>query len=550
MWIAGLNHGSHDASCALLRDGELVIAVEQERLSRRKHAVDESPADALRFCLDFAGVRLSEVDVVALGSDHAELARWLGLSATDRQRHLPFDQPERLFPDRIFDGERPRRIQPVAHHRAHAASAFWLSGFDECAVLVMDAMGESTATSIAAGRGSRLEIVESYGIETSLGFYYEAASEFVGLGRHDGGKLMGLAAYGRPVHDAALAYRNGTIVWEGVPAATGTGRDLIAQRSAGLQHRLSRSCFPYAPREHESIMAYADLAASVQHALEETVLGLARRARDVTGLRRLAMAGGVALNCTANGRLANSGIFDEVYVQPMAHDAGVALGAALLVAAEDAWSGPPARMSHAYWGPDLNLAEVGTAIAASGLSAEELTYSSLLARVASIIEDGGLVAWAQGRSEVGPRALGARSLLGDPRNRGTLTRLNMAKSREMWRPVAPSVPVEHFDRYFVGIPNPFMIVASQVRPEMRTIIPAVVHVDGSARPQAVSRSDNRPYHDLLTEFGRRTGVPVLVNTSLNVAKEPIADSAWDVIHTFRRSGADAVVLGRYIALRS
>jgi len=207
-------------------------------------------------------------------------------------------------------------------------------------------------------------------------------------------------------------------------------------------------------------------------------------------------------------------------------------------------------MSHAYWGPDLNLAEVGTAIAASGLSAEELTYSSLLARVASIIEDGGLVAWAQGRSEVGPRALGARSLLGDPRNRGTLTRLNMAKSREMWRPVAPSVPVEHFDRYFVGIPNPFMIVASQVRPEMRTIIPAVVHVDGSARPQAVSRSDNRPYHDLLTEFGRRTGVPVLVNTSLNVAKEPIADSAWDVIHTFRRSGADAVVLGRYIALRS
>ncbi|WP_170212057.1 carbamoyltransferase family protein [Saccharothrix australiensis] len=548
--MVGLNHGAHDSSCALLRDGELVVTVEQERLSRRKRAVDQSPADALKFCLDHAGIRLSDVDVVALGSDHDRLAEWLHLEGAERLRVLPFDTPEWLFPDRLFDGERPREVRPVAHHLAHAASAFWPSGYEDCAVLVVDAMGEDTATSIALGEGRDLRIVEDFGVETSLGFFYEAASEFAGLGRNDGGKLMGLASYGRAAHDAALAFEDGTIVWRGVPDATTVGRDLINERSAALQEHFARASFPYAPRREESIMAYADFAASAQRALETTLLALAARARELTGRERLAIAGGVGLNCTANGKLADSGIFDQVYVQPMAHDAGVALGAALVVANETTDLTGRSRMEHAYWGPDLADEDVAKAFANAGIRAEELPYESLLPEVVRLIESGAVVAWGQGRAEVGPRALGARSFLGDPRDRQSLTRLNNAKNREMWRPLAPSVQAEHFHEFFDGSPNPFMIVAAKVRPEVRTRIPAVVHVDGSARPQAVTAEANPVYHALLGEFHRRAGVPVLVNTSLNVAEEPMASSAADILGTFVKSGADAVVIGRHLAVRS
>ncbi|MBB6175131.1 carbamoyltransferase [Nocardiopsis mwathae] len=549
-WVAGVNHGAHDASCALLHHGELVVAVEQERLSRRKRAVDQSPARALRYCLDFAGIDLTEVDCLALGSDHDGLAAWLGVEGEERERALPYDRPGWLFPDEVFHGARPRAVRAVPHHLAHAASGYWPSGFGECAVLVIDAMGENTGTSIAVARDGGVEILESYGVETSLGFFYEAASEFAGLGRQDGGKLMGLASYGRPVHPAALAYRDGAIVWDGVPESTRRGRALIEERSEELQRYFADHTYPYSRRRGESVMAYADFAASAQAALEETILGLARRARELTGLNRLAVAGGVGLNCTANGRLADSGIFDEVYVQPMAHDAGVALGAALAVAAEHrpGLQGV-SRMSHAYWGPDLTAEDTAAAFAAAGVRAERFGLEELLPRVVRILTAGGIVAWGQGRAEVGPRALGARSLLGDPRDRETLTRLNLAKNREMWRPLAPSVQEERFAEFFEGTPNAFMIVAARVREEARRRIPAVVHVDHSARPQAVRREDNPAYHALLSSFDAQTGVPVLVNTSLNVAEEPMASSADDILSTYLKSGADAVVIGDHLAVR-
>lgn len=550
-WVVGLNHGGHDASCALLHDGELVICIEQERLSRHKRAVEESPADALRYCLDFAGIKLEDVDVVALGSDHDRLAEWLRLDAEGRARVLPYDQPDWLFPERLFAGQRPRTVEPVAHHIAHAASAFWPSGFDDAAVLVFDAMGEDSATSVAVGSAGGLKIVRSYPVDTSLGFYYEAASEFAGLSRHDGGKLMGLASYGRAKYPTALRYdaANDDIRWEGVPPATRFGRDLINERGEALLRYFERECYPYTRRQDDDIMAYADFAASAQTALEETILDIAARVREETGLRRLALAGGVALNCTANGKLARSGIFDEVYVQPMAHDAGVALGAALVAAQSRGSDLAGSRMEHAYWGPLADEEEIRTELAAAGLSARRLPQESLLPRVAEIIANGGIVAWHQGRAEVGPRALGARSLLGDPRTRKTLVRLNTAKDREMWRPLAPSVPYERFHDYFEGVPNAFMIVAAQVRPEWRTRLPAVTHVDGSARPQAVRRADSPRYHDLLLAFERHTGTPVLVNTSLNVAEQPMACLARDSIDVFDRAGADALVLGEHLVVR-
>jgi carbamoyltransferase len=549
-WLAGLNHGPHDASCALLKDGHLVVTVEQERLSRNKRALGESPADALRYCLDFAGISLDDLDAVTLGSEHELLAQWMGYDSARRSVMLPYDSPEWLFPHSTF-GDQPRPpLLPVRHHEAHAGSCFWPSGFDECAILIMDAMGEDCSTSLAVGGPEGIRVLETYPVGASLGFFYESACDYIGLGRNNAGKLMGLAAYGRPSEDVGLTYGEEGIVWGPVRDPDLVGRALIEDRMAQLLNHFERTCFPFERGCTKDIMAYANFAASVQHAAEQVILALARRLRERTGLRRLVVAGGVGLNCTANGALADSGIFDEVWVQPMAHDAGVALGSALVVAhrfGQDVGGWAP--MNHAYWGQPTDNSDVETELKRAGLQAERLETPELLRRTASIIADGGVVAWHQQRSEVGPRALGARSLLGDPRSRSTLVRLNEAKRREMWRPLAPSVLAERFDDFFVGSPNPFMIVAARVRSQVRERIPAVVHVDGSARPQVVSAETNPAYAGLLREFERLTGLPVLVNTSLNVAEEPLCSSPRDTVRTFLDCGADAMTIGPYLVRR-
>jgi carbamoyltransferase len=549
-WIVGLNHGSHDPAAALLFDGELVVTVEQERLSRRKRGVNESPALAMKYCLDFAGISLQDVEVVALGADHDRLGAWLGLTPHERHEQLCLDAPPRLFPEALFDGAMPRRVVPVRHHLAHAGSAYWPSGFRECAVLVLDAMGEDESSSILKATSSGLEMVRSYGVETSLGYFFEAVSAYVGLDPQDGGKLMGLAGYGTPRYTFGPKFFNAELSWRGMPPSMETGEGMVRSRRAALHDQISSSCFPYSPARGEGVIAYADVAASAQRALQETILSLAEHARSVTGSSCLAVAGGVGLNCTANGALAKSGIFDEIFVQPMAHDAGVALGAALVAAREaGADLAGRASMRHAYWGPPLLAEELQLALRSASIAAERLPLELLYARVANIIARGGIVAWAQGRAEVGPRALGARSLLGDPRQRSTLARLNNAKGREMWRPLAPAVLAEAFDDYFVGTASAFMLMAAEVREDRRHEIPAVVHVDGSARPQAVSRDANTRFYDLIAAFGQATTVPVLVNTSLNVADEPIATSPADILRTFQRSGADAVIMEDWLALR-
>ncbi|WP_050493473.1 carbamoyltransferase [Streptomyces sp. NRRL B-1381] len=547
-WTVGLNHGAHDASCALLKDGRLVVTVEQERLSRRKKALDESPAGALRYCLDFAGIDLKDIDAVALGSHHGELADWMGFDAAERARALPYDSPDWLFPADLFGGERRPPLVPVRHHLAHAASCFWPSGYEDAAVLVMDAMGEDCSTSIAVGGPDGLRILETHPVEQSLGFFYEAACEFVGLGRDSAGKLMGLAPYGRARFDVGLGYADHRIAWERVVNRGLVGRALIEDRIAQLVAGFEATCYPYERGCTEDVMAYADFAASVQQALEEVVLALARRARDLTGSDTLVIAGGVGLNCTVNGKLADSGLFRRVWVQPMAHDAGVALGAALAVA-HKLGQDVAAPMGHAYWGPGGTDEEIALELKRNGLDARRLPEAELVSEAAALVASGRVLAWHQGRAEVGPRALGARSFVGDPRARRTLIRMNTIKRREMWRPLAPSVLADHFDDYFDGVPNDFMIVAASVREEIASRIPAVVHVDGSARPQAVRAETNRRYAALITEFHRLTGVPLVVNTSLNQADEPLCSSPADTIRTFLASGADALAIGSYLVVR-
>lgn len=549
-WVLGLNHGAHDAAAALLRDGEIVSLVEQERLSRRKRADNESPASAALWCLQSSSISLADVAQVALGSDHDALAKWLGLTEEERTQQLPFDSAAWLYPEQVFGGVKPKRQVSYPHHLAHAASAFWPSGFDRAAILVVDAMGEDCATTIAVGETNGIRILETFPIADSLGYFYEAATRYAGFKSSEAGKLMGLAPYGKPLHRLPLAFEDGPI-WRDVARIPGSGRAMIRARRDLLMRHFADHCYPFVSRSpKDTALAFANFAASAQSALEECIVSLATRAMTLAGCDRLVLAGGVALNCSANGALWRRASANDLYVQPMANDAGVALGAALLSFDAEVLSDKRATMSHAYWGPKAEEAEIRAALSVQGISVTRLPRLELYTATARILANGGLVAWHQGRCEVGPRSLGARSLLADPRKRDSLIRVNTAKQREMWRPLAPAVIEECFSTYFVGKPNPFMIIAAEVREDARRIVPAVVHIDGSARPQAVSATHSPDFHALLRAFGEISGVPMLVNTSLNVAEEPIACSPSDSMRAFEACSADALVIEDFLVTRS
>lgn len=546
-YTLGVNIGFHDASAAVLRDGALVTLVEQEKVGRRKHALGQTPADAVTACLRSAGISADSLAGVAIGWDISRT------KLAEHRRFGPAGLRRLLFPDAP-----PAEMPPVSwipHHLAHAASAYYSCGEDDVAIVVIDGAGESQCTSIAHGRDGRIEILRELPIHQSLGFFYASASKWAGLGEWGAGKLMGLSAYGRPSHDVPLR-------------PTPDGYALLAP---GVDHtpdpnvfalsftpeyenavRSAFSChYPYAERTGEEAMSYADFAASVQLAVEESVLSLAAEARRLTGARTLVLAGGVGMNCTMIGRLSRSALYDRVYVPPVPTDVGVSLGAALVEAAgQDSFH--PVRMDHAYWSTELD--DVAAAVSKAGLVSRSLPGTDLAATVAEALAAGRVVAWARGRGEVGQRALGTRSLLADPRDRRIWERLNIVKGREMWRPIAPSVLAEHVGDLFVdtvGDGADFMLEAGTVRPDVRVRMPATTHVDGSARPQRVSRTTNPVYWELIDQFRRRTGLPAVANTSLNLAGEPIVHSSQDAVSTFVRApGIDLLVLDDLVVTRS
>lgn len=546
MYVLGLNTGVHDSSAALLRDGVLVHLVEQERLSRTKHAVFESPADAARACLAAAGITMASVDVIAIGWD-VKLTRH-----ADSRRFTREGLRQWLFPEVV-----PRDMPPIrwiGHHLAHAASTYYASGVDQAAVLVVDGAGEYQSTSIFRGSGGKLELLREWPIDRSLGFYYGLAGQWVGLDLHFGaGKLMGLAAYGRKLPGLSLCGCDG-----GYDIAVGSEPDqrpaaifeVPSALAAAARTEFAR-LYPYVPRDREDVISYADFAATVQEALNDALLGLVTEARRLTGVDTLAIAGGVAMNCSAIGRLVGAGVFDHVYVPPVPTDAGVSLGAALVVAAEQS-DFTPTLIDHAYWSDRITPESARAAVAGHGLAVRELPESEIAAVVAGAIERGHIVGWARGRAEIGQRALGARSIVADPRRRDSLARLNLLKGREMWRPVAPSVLAEYAEEMFIGgvaQPARFMLCAARVRPQTRTTMPAVTHVDGTARPQAVSRRTNPEYWGMIDRFRRSTGVPAVVNTSFNLADEPIVHTAADALATFLRAGLDLLVVGDLVVAR-
>ncbi|MBW9207085.1 carbamoyltransferase [Mumia sp. zg.B17] len=540
MKVLGVNALFHDPSAALVVDGSVVAAAEEERFSRRKHgkrpvpfAAWELPEQAMRWCLAHAGLKPSDLDAVAYAYDPAlaEPIDALGL-------HDPWDDLRQTYADRApaflaaaLPGLDPDDVRFVPHHVAHAASAGLALTDGHADVLVLDGRGE--ATSHLAGRyeGGVLHPLAGQRLPHSLGLLYEDLTEHLGFLRSsDEYKVMALASYGTPRHADALRER---------VHADGEG-GFVTERVDWSAIAKQRAADEPWTRDH------ADLAASAQRVLEDTVIDLARWLHGQTGGDRLALAGGVALNCVANTRIFAETPYEHVLPQPAAGDAGTALGAALTVAAEH---GPTRPVPGADLGRRFDDDEIEQALRAAHWPAER--PDDLAGMVADTLAEGGIVAWFQGASEFGPRALGHRSLLADPRDPQNLDRLNAVKGRESFRPVAPMVLEDRAPDIFTRgpLPSPHMLFVHDVRPPWRERIPAVVHVDGTARVQTVDRTRTPRLAALLEAFEERTGVPVLVNTSLNTAGRPMVDSPRDALELFGSAPVSMLVMGPYVLTR-
>jgi carbamoyltransferase len=517
--------------------------VEQERFSRVKRVPGKPPLDAVEYCLKHAGLTAADVDAIAVGWD-VEL---LGDVPEPHLSHAILGDIQWALPRSFTKTDIPSYY--VRHHLAHAASAFYSSGFQEAAILVVDGSGEKESTTIAIGDRDGIRPLLSLPISRSLGFFYLAASRHAGFPGEGEGKFMGLASYGIPDQSMPMHVTEDGLRYVDELEIGAQTRPTEAQRET-LRNWWSANCYPYAPAEEKKEpFAYSRFAASVQHTLEEAVLFLARRARALSGCDKLVVAGGVAQNCSANRILVESGIFAEYFIPPISHDGGVSLGAAFEVASRietGEQRSVGSRMEHAYWGPAYDDHEIANALQSANLAYSILSEGEMCDAVAQLLVNNQIVGWFQGRAEIGPRALGARSILANPMVRANVTRINTLKGREEWRPLAPSVLEEEFDTYFQGVKSLFMNIAVQVRESVRATIPAVVHIDGSARPQAVSQNHSPLYWELIRAFRQRTGVAVVLNTSFNLWYEPMVNSPREAIATFRRGNLDALAIGRHL----
>ena len=541
-----LGWGHHDAAAVLVEDGRIVAAIEEERLNRVKHS-SAFPLRAARRCLDEAGVRLQDVDRIAIAFSEAYADRYF-LRRSLENAALPLGGGRAQLAgmlERELGWDASERLRFVGHHRAHLWSAFQPSGFDSGLAVSIDGVGESLSGAVATFQGTRLDLLREYPVRKSLGFYYRACITMVGYTRFDEYKVMGLAPYGDPARYADLFAETYRLLPGGDYEVLPDDALVLLMEDAGLAGQARRKGEPFT-------QAHCDFSAALQQALERIVFHVLSHYREQTGARSLCLAGGVAHNCSMNGRIAYSGLFDRVWVQPAAHDAGNALGAALAVLHDEGAPLASAPLRQVYLGS--GIPDDG------GVERELRGWGGLIgfercgdvaAETARLLADGAVVGWVQGRSEFGPRALGNRSILADPRPAENKDRINaMVKKREGYRPFAPSARLERAGDYF-ELPEsvaefPFMTFALRVRPEARALLGAVTHVDGTARVQTVARDTSPRYWALLRAFEELTGVPVLLNTSFNNHAEPIVDSVDEAVVCFLTTGLDALVVGDHL----
>ncbi len=582
-YILGISAYYHDSAAALLRDGVVIAAAQEERFTRKKG--DASfPQNAVAYCLRTAGITIDDVEAVGfydkpLLKFERLLETYLGVAPRGFASFLkaaPVWMKEKLYMDRAlrealgYEGQ----ILYAEHHESHAASAFFPSPFEEAAILTMDGVGEWATASIAAGRGSDIEILRELHWPDSLGLLYSAFTYYTGFKVNSGEyKVMGLAPYGEPKYVDTILTELVNLREDG--SFTLNQKYFNYLTGLTMTSPAFNELFGGPPREPETKLTQKemDLARSVQVVCEEIMMRMAHTAHRETGSRNLCLAGGVALNCVGNGRILREGPFERIWIQPAAGDAGGALGVAQLIwhrQREKPRRVEPSRdtMAGAYLGPEYSPEEIEAYLREQGASYVRLDRESLIETVASLLADEKVIGWFSGRMEFGPRALGARSILGDPRSPKMQAQMNLKiKFRESFRPFAPSVLRERVNDYFeMDCDSPYMLLVAPVKKErqipmseeqrglwgidqlnvVRSDMPAITHIDYSARVQTVSRETNENYYDLIKRFEDKTGCAVVVNTSFNVRGEPIVCTPHDAYRCFMRTHIDHLVLWPFL----
>ncbi|HYP41968.1 MAG TPA: carbamoyltransferase [Chloroflexia bacterium] len=571
MYILGINAYHGGASACLINDGQLIAAVEEERFSRVKYWAG-FPVQAIRFVLQEAGIQPQDLDHIGISRNPTANLVKKALYAFTRRPSLNMVRDrlnnsmkvgnlKTVFCERMEADPASLKAQfhNVEHHRAHMASAFFVSPFEEAAIFSVDGMGDFVSTMWGAGKCARMEVNGEINFPHSLGNFYTAISQWLGFTKYgDEGKVMGLAPYGMPVYldemrQIVRVQRDGTFELdldyfahdaEGVTMTWGDGAPTLGRVFSGkLTQALGE---PREPRT-EITKQHEDVAASLQAMLEEAEFALIRKLQRETGQKALCMAGGVALNSAFNGKILPSTSFTDIYIQPAAGDAGTSLGVCYYIYHQLLGKPRTFVMDDAYTGPQYAGDEIEAALKRCGLQYKCLDEGQLVERAAEVVAEGNVLGWFQGRMEWGPRALGNRSIIADPRRRDMKDILNARiKHREPFRPFAPSTLQDCVGEYFdQTYPDPFMIKVYNVLPEKREVIPAVTHVDGTGRLQTVDREHAPLYWKLINAFGERTGVPVVLNTSFN-ENEPIVCAPQEAIECFKRTRMDALAIGNYL----
>jgi carbamoyltransferase len=539
----------HDSAAALVVDGEIIAAAAEERFSRNKHT-GSFPDAAIRYCMSAAGIKQAAIDEIAHSFDYSAYQPIYSRDPVTAEQFEQVFSREALLEraNRSFPSFPAERVHQVNHHLAHAASAFYTSGWEDCLVVVIDGMGEAHSATVYQARDHQFDKLLEISAIDSIGILYSVVTLHLGFDfNSDEYKIMGLAPYGDPsrfrafFREAVKRLDDGRIR---IPLLR-MNQDRQDRETYGATRRYLQDHLVACRRPEDEITdEHRDVAAALQECLDQVMLHICKHAGQVTNLRRLALAGGVALNCTANGKLLQSGSFDEIYIQPAAGDDGSALGAALWRASRNG-AIRNVRMPVPFLGPVAAAEQIDEAIEAFQGRIETVRLPSLhdtCVKAAELIRDGRVIAWYRGRMEFGPRALGHRSILADPGHPEMRDRINaMVKMREAFRPFAPAVSLERVQDWFevpIGTELPFMIVTVDVREEHRLSLPAITHVNGSARVQTVSREDNADFHALLKEVGKLTGREMVLNTSFNVKGQPIVNTPREAIDTFLGTGIE------------
>ena len=583
MFILGISSYYHDSAACLLKNGEIVAAAQEERFTRKKH--DQNfPLNAIEYCLKEAKISADDLEIIAFyDKPFLKFERiletylsYVPKGLTSFLKAMPLWIKKKLWIKTLIRDELgfKGKILFPEHHASHAASAFYASQFQDAAFLTMDGVGEWATTSFGVGNGNKLEILADIKFPNSLGLLYSAFTYYTGFRVNSGEyKVMGLAPYGEAKYkDLIYKYLidvkdDGSFKMDMSYFDYNVGLTMTNKKFNNL--------FGGPPRKPESVLTQKemDLARSVQEVTEEIVLKMAKHVKGATNKNYLCLAGGVALNCVANGKLLRSGIFDDIFIQPAAGDAGGALGCAYIawyqhLGNERIADGETDFMNGAYLGPDFSNDEIKNYLDRKGYDYKKLSDGELPEKIADLINDQNVIGWFQGRMEFGPRALGGRTIIGDSRSPETQKTINLKiKYRESFRPFAPSIREENISEYFdIDRPSPYMLLVADVKKDKqlpmndeqesyfglkklniaRSEVPAITHVDYSARIQSVNKNTNKRYHDMLTIFNEKYGCPVIVNTSFNVRGEPIVCTPKDAYRCFMRTEMDYLVLNNYL----